>query len=120
MSTAVALPSLPLQWQAVPQSLPPDPDGNWFSPEVWLALSDGRVVRGMCLHRAKGATYAAPVHAWFEGSRQIDDDIEVIAWMPFAVPDFPELPKQRAIKSRSRAAQLSIPSQGGFGKEGAQ
>lgn len=104
MSNAVALPSLPLEWQPVPQSLPPDPDGNWFSPEVWLALSDGRVVEGKCLHRCKGATYDAPVHAWFDGQRQLPKSIEVIAWMPFATPDFPADLRHRAIKSGRRVA----------------
>ena len=111
MSNAVALPSLPLEWLPVPQSLPPDPDGNWFSPEVWLALSDGRVVRGQCLHRCKDATYDSPVHAWFEGQRQLPESIEVLAWMPFATPDFPVNLRHRAIKSVVSAA-LSIPSQG--------
>jgi hypothetical protein len=91
MSTAQHTPgpSLLLQWRPVPASLPPDPEANWFSPEVWLALTDGRVVRGMCLHRVKNAQYDAPVHGWFEGNEALDDGVGVLAWMPFATPDFP-------------------------------
>lgn len=106
---ALTTPSLPLQWQPVPQSLPPDPDGNWFSPMVWLALSDGRVVQGQCLHRCKDAQYDAPVHAWFEGQRQLPDSIKVVAWMPFATPDFPTVfltqPEQAAMR---RALRRSV------------
>lgn len=113
MSNAVALPSLPLEWHPVPQSLPPDPEGGWFSPDVWLALSDGRVVQGNCLHRSEDATYDAPVHAWFEGRCQLPESIKVIAWMPFATPDFPAHLRHLAIKSSTkRRAALPSPSQG--------
>lgn len=83
-----------LQWQSVPESLPPDPDGpGWWSPDVWLALSDGTVERGKCLHKSPRATYAAPVHDWFLDNVQLcaarAKGVRVIAWMPFAKPDHP-------------------------------
>lgn len=80
-----------LDWQPVPETLPPDAEGNWFSPQVWLALSDGRVVQGKCLHRCRNATYAEAVHDWFigEDNASVDDDVSVVAWMPFAVPGHP-------------------------------
>lgn len=78
-----------LRWYPVPQTLPPDPDGGWFSPYVWLALSDGTVRRGQCLHKKADAEYADPVHDWFLDDEQIGDGVHVLAWMPFAVPDHP-------------------------------
>lgn len=85
--------SLVLRWNLVPESLPPDPDGEWFSPTVWLALSDGRVAPGECLHKKSTAKYDDPVHDWFiekDGkSCQLGRGVDVLAWMPFAVPDHP-------------------------------
>lgn len=85
--------SLALLWRPVPETLPPDPNGGWFSPTVWLAISDGRVLAGQCLHK-----YDAPIHDWFaidpadDNSKALNcfgDELSVIAWMPFAVPDHP-------------------------------
>ncbi len=106
----IAHPSLSLQWNPVPQTLPPDPDGGWFSPTVWLALSDGRVVQGRCLHKSPNATYDAPVHAWFEDHRQLPDSIKVVAWMPFAVPDFPAalMPPARRRKTLAGRKPVAI------------
>lgn len=85
--------SLALLWNLVPESLPPDPDGGWFSPTVWLALSDGRVMPGRCLHKKETSECEAPVRDWFieeDGkSCQIDKVVDVLAWMPFAVPNHP-------------------------------
>jgi len=81
--------TIALPWQSVPQSLPPDPHCGGFSPDVWLALSDGTVHSGQCLHKKPDANYDAPVHDWFIENRQLDVGLKVIAWMPFAKPDFP-------------------------------
>lgn len=93
--------SLALLWQPVPETLPPDPTGGWFSPTVWLALLDGRVIPGQCLHKSADAKFDAPVHAWFcekDGlSMQLDDDEVVVAWMPFAVPDHPRIANGRML-----------------------
>lgn len=79
---------LQLEWSPVPQTLPPDPHGGWFSPKVWLALSDGTVSPGECLHAKKGSDFL--VHSWFANNQQIEEDkVQVVAWMPFAVPDHP-------------------------------
>lgn len=95
-STDVLGISLALLWRPVPETLPPDPHGGWFSPMVWLALSDGRVLMGQCLHKKDDAEYDAPVHDWFavnpeNGTLQaincFGEDLYVIAWMPLAVPD---------------------------------
>lgn len=82
-----------LKWNPVPQSLPPGAETHWFSPQVWLALSDGSVHPGQCLHASKGSEYDGP-HDWFidtkEGSVSIGcNGAKVVAWMPFAVPDHP-------------------------------
>lgn len=91
--------SLVLFWRMVPETLPPDPIGGWFSPTVWLALQDGRVIPGQCLHKNADVQFDAPVHSWFgekDGkSVQLGDDEIVIAWMPFAVPDHPHAANSR-------------------------
>lgn len=90
---AIPLPTGPrqavLQWQPVPQTLPPDPLGGWFSPYVWLAFEDGTVERGKCLHKPANAAYSDPVQSWYVDDQQVDDDRNVVAWMLFAVPDHP-------------------------------
>lgn len=85
----VAQQTFQLRWYPVPQTLPPDPDGGWFSPYVWLALSDGTVRRGQCLHKKRDALHSDPVHDWFVDDEQLDHALHVLAWMPFAVPDHP-------------------------------
>jgi hypothetical protein len=103
--------TLALHWQPVPKTLPPNPDGHRFSPDVWLALSDGTVKRGNCLHRDADATYPDPVHSWFVDGSQLDERLSVVAWMPLAVPDHPlALPAPRPTKPN---AELS----GGAAKE---
>jgi hypothetical protein len=108
---ALTNPSLPLQWHPITESLPPDPDGpGWWSPDVWLALSDGTVESGKCLHKSPQATYKAPVHDWFIGDTQLcaarPRGVKVVAWMPFAVPDFPSVlltqPEQEAMRRALR------------------
>jgi hypothetical protein len=92
--------SLALLWRPVPETLPPDPDGEWFSPMVWLALSDGRVLTGQALHKNADAKYAEPVHDWFAvdpqdgGSKSLScfgNGLSVIAWAPLAVPCHPNM-----------------------------
>ena len=104
IARSVQTATLRLNWNPVPETLPPGAETHWFSPTVWLALSDGRVAPGQCLHRVKGATYNAPVHSWFieDGGRSVmlSDGITVIAWMPFAVPDHPSADVQGATPLR--------------------
>lgn len=83
--------TLALRWLPVPETLPPDPCGGWFSPEVWLALSNGTVRRGKCLHKSAGETFPEPVHSWFVNDGMLHETIQVVAWMPFAVPDHPSV-----------------------------
>lgn len=91
--------TLPLRWNRVPDSLPPDPEGGWFSPVVWLALSDGTVEMGTCLHKRPDAKHDAPVHDWFIENKAIEclkhergnPALHVVAWMPFAKPDHPNV-----------------------------
>ena len=91
--------SAALKWNRVPQSIPPGKEDGFFSPEVWLALSDGSVYMGKCLHKSPGHTYDGPVHSWFaqkDGqSMHLDCDAfngaHVVAWMPPATPDHPDL-----------------------------
>lgn len=93
--------SLALLWEPVPKTLPPDPEGGWFSPMVWLALSDGRVVPGQCLHKSDYEQYDSPVHDWFiekdGNSCSLGDEAQVIAWMPFAGPDHPSVTNGRML-----------------------
>jgi hypothetical protein len=87
-----AVTSYALRWTAPSEALPPRPPSDLDSSSsdtVWLALSDGRVVRGSCTYRPRNATYAVPVHAWWENNRMVPEGVEVMAWMPFAVPDHP-------------------------------
>lgn len=109
--------SLALLWQPVPETLPPDPHGGWFSPLVWLALSDGRVLTGQALHKSADAEYDAPVHDWCaidpeDGSSNMlscfGDDLSVVAWMPLAVPDHP----------RTANGRMLIPNAIGNGRAG--
>jgi len=88
-------------WQPVPETLPPDPEGGWYSPIVWLALSDGRVLPGQALHRA--TTDVGPlVRDWFFVLRDpgpipgrvkvvdyLGSGVTVVAWKPIATPDHP-------------------------------
>lgn len=108
-SNAVGI-SLALLWQPVPESLPPNPDGGWFSPMVWLALSDGRVLVGQALHKGSNAEYDAPVHDWFvidlaDGKNKslncLGDDLSVIAWMPLATPDHPSIVNGKLLISKT-------------------
>lgn len=95
--------TLPLNWNPVPETLPPNPD-NFFSPRVWLALSDGRVSVGCCLHHEAGVISKRPVHAWFVDDEELDEDggVTVVAWMPFAVPDHPQRVLVRSAAEISR------------------
>lgn len=101
--------SLALLWRPVPETLPPDPTGGWFSPTVWIALRDGRVIPGQCLHKNAEVQFDAPVRAWFREdngrSVQLGDDEVVIAWMPFAVPDHPH-----AVNGRMLIVNSTSPS----------
>lgn len=84
---------LPLKWNIVPESLPPRVNQDW-SDRIWVALSNGKVAIGKCLHHEEGAVAKTPVHSWFTDDSYIDpdeDDFYVVAWMPFAVPDHPQL-----------------------------
>lgn len=73
-----------------PCSIPP---GEGVSSRlVFLAMPGGEVKFGQCLYRPRGATYSAPVHAWFAiddvgNVVQLDDD--PIAWRPFELPRHP-------------------------------
>lgn len=59
---------------------------------VFLAMPGGAVKIGSCLYRPRGATYTAPVHAWFaldsEG-RSVQLDVDPIAWRPLVLPQHP-------------------------------
>lgn len=87
--------TLYLPWNYISESIPPGAETHWFSPKVWLALSDGRVMPGQCLHKMKNAIYDGPVHSWFifqeDGGPglQLSEGIDVIAWIPFAKPYHP-------------------------------
>ncbi len=103
--------SLLLHWNNVPESLPPDPSGGWFSPIVWLALSDGRVLPGQCLHNIETEKHDSPVHDWFVeladgNSHQLDKGVAVIAWMPFAVPNHPHEPMVSNVELSGRDKKL--------------
>ncbi len=80
---------LPLLWRPVPKTLPPFTDGLW-SDDIWLALSDGRVARGQAMAKSPESAHPNPVHAWFIDDEQLEE-AEIVAWMPFAVPDHPRL-----------------------------
>lgn len=80
---------LPLLWRPVPETLPPFTDGLW-SDGIWLALSDGRVARGQAMAKSPESAHPNPVHAWFIDDEQLEE-AEIVAWMPFAVPDHPRL-----------------------------
>lgn len=101
--------TLRLEWYPVPKTLPPDPVGGWFSPIVWLALSNGEVKPGSCLHRIAGAKYKGPVHSWFteeeDGSTQLTGKVKVVAWMPFATPDHPFMVGGRILISKKRSTR---------------
>lgn len=90
-----------IQWikPESPETLPPGASAHWFSPDVWLALSDGQVVMGCCLHRTADATHDELVHDWFanhpeHGSSSLDCDYwngtEVVAWSTIESPKHPE------------------------------
>ena len=87
-------------WQPVPETLPPDPEGGWYSPIVWLALSDGRVLPGQALHNTSWVK--PPVRDWFVIVRDhvqepgrvrvinyLGAGVTVVAWKPIATPDHP-------------------------------
>lgn len=88
-NTASSESVLPLLWRPVPETLPPFTDGLW-SDDIWLALSDGRVARGQAMAKSPESTHPDLVHAWFADDEQVEE-AEVVAWMPFAVPDHPRL-----------------------------
>lgn len=82
-----------------PETLPPGAERHWLSPDVWLALSDGQVVRGHCLHRQASATHPELVHTWFaihpeHGSSSLGCDFwngaTVVAWALFDAPAHPD------------------------------
>lgn len=82
------------EWIPVSESLPPASIGSLFSDDtlsdmVWLALSNGQVIQGYCLHCDPGATKGGPAHTWRVGNRQIDGEITVEAWMPIVAPNHP-------------------------------
>ncbi len=78
-------------WNKFPDTLPPDPGGGWFSPYVWFALKNGKVVKGRVLHKSKEATYEETYHDVFLsdefGGRQHDGD-NIIAWSEITAPKF--------------------------------
>lgn len=80
-------------WNKIPETLPPG-DASRFSPIVWLALDDGRVVPGQCLHKKATATYKASVHSWFieptDGQRSQQYIGEPLAWMLIVPPLYPK------------------------------
>jgi len=43
------------KWIDVRKRLPPGEETGWFSPRVWVALKDGTVGQGECMHRQIGA-----------------------------------------------------------------
>lgn len=83
-----------LHWFTPEEQLPEDLGGGYFSPDIWLALSDGRVVVGQCLHKNKESTTTALVHSWFykyeDGStHQLEKSVDVLWWAAFTTPTFP-------------------------------
>lgn len=82
------------EWIDPKVQLPPGEETGWFSPNIWLALRDGSVVQGCCLHKSKCATYPEPgPHSWFAENTQIDPAM-VVAWMPFIVPTYNAKPRR--------------------------
>jgi len=56
---------LPLNWYGVDERAPPVAKGTPTSPALYLAMEDGSVHQGSCLHKPDKATYKALVHGWF-------------------------------------------------------
>jgi hypothetical protein len=83
-----------------PETLPPfASEIEPISYDVWLALSDGQVVRGCCLRRRESAADTNPVHDWFAyhpayGSSSICcgfwNGVTVVAWELIEAPAHPD------------------------------
>ena len=89
-----------LSWRSVEDELP---EGDFYSPKIFVCLSNGMVFMGCCLHKSKDATYSAKVHDWFlemdekscslsvvRNNLDLSKGVYVKHWKPITLPQPPE------------------------------
>ena len=88
-----------MKWNNIPDTMPPG-DAGRFSPRVWLALPDGKVMPGTCLHSVAGepAAHASWHLEPMDGQPCHQTKMVPVAWAVIVSPAHPS--KAKVIRSR--------------------